>query len=307
MSKRLRESVFHGDASCQAVKGDGSPCCNGAYFASASGLLVCGMHARGKAGAVELPKRSALAKAAADDAKYAAHMATVTAAPVAGTKGTVILTKLRMMHSPPLLPGVLNIFPNFKHAGRKDGLGLRTLSPMYLGPIAGALNLENFHQGSKCLVSELALPAGIDADALTAAELFAYDPTPAFWEARAAMFADPMPHRHKQPKQRGGTAYFVWVDAEGKVHKLGYVASRQFYCTFYEQLVGEQDEFKALTACRDGDTHLNLVGYDARPVESTAAAIEAAYLDPSAPFGHELVLFALLLGERPWRKHATLV
>lgn len=53
-------------------------------------------------------------------------------------------------------------------------------------------------------------------------------------------------------------------------------------------------------------------GYDAHEIpEATVDAIEKAYLDPSVPFGHERVLFAMLAlrdtpEEYPWRKYKTL-
>ena len=53
---------------------------------------------------------------------------------------------------------------------------------------------------------------------------------------------------------------------------------------------------------------VELCGFDVppsvldRPV--TEADLNALYIDPSTPFGHELVLASLLLGVCPWEKFA---
>lgn len=53
--------------------------------------------------------------------------------------------------------------------------------------------------------------------------------------------------------------------------------------------------------------NLQIVGYDGRSMAGTTPL--QAYLDASAPFGHELVLWTMLTVENkdnyPWRKHKT--
>ena len=75
-------------------------------------------------------------------------------------KGDVILTKLIMRKEPQHINGYMKIFPNSKHGGREDGLGIPELSPMLLGPVKydgihDCLNLENFHQGNKVFPNEV--------------------------------------------------------------------------------------------------------------------------------------------------------
>lgn len=308
MSKRERPVVYYGEDICEVRTGAGAACTNGAYWALPSGARVCGVHKRREEGAVALPKLPAADKAKADDAKYASMHARIEEAAAerrkVGAKGAVSVGKLFGRKNPPLLDGVLNVFPNFWHGGRRDGLGLPTLSPMALGPVGHgqpgappALNLENFHQGSKCYPDEVG-PDG--------------EPAPAFWASRNAMYTDATPHRHKLCGlgRDAKPAYFVWVASDHTIHKLGWVASRQFYCAFYERLASAKADLATLRLLVDQGTAVHILGYDGRPVEPTAAAIDAAYMSTEHPFGHELVLFAMLVlpeAAWPWRVHATLI
>jgi hypothetical protein len=95
------------------------------------------------------------------------------------------------------------------------------------------------------------------------------------------------------------------VDKDKKEHRLNYIQSRQFYCTFYERLASVEPDFTKLQQLKDTGTNLQIIGYDAHPI---VGIVEDAYLDPSAPFGHELVLYTMLTEEPanwPWRKHKT--
>eukprot|EP01116_Phalansterium_solitarium_P003567 TRINITY_DN14388_c0_g1_i1.p1 TRINITY_DN14388_c0_g1~~TRINITY_DN14388_c0_g1_i1.p1 ORF type:complete len:305 (-),score=61.42 TRINITY_DN14388_c0_g1_i1:264-1178(-) len=301
----MKPKVFHGEASCQWKTGKGDNCPKKAYFSSiaASGavLVGCGVHyKKGRSGA-PLQKRPAQERAEMAAGVAARHQATVDAAAeenrAAGRPGTVRLHRLAMMKSVPFVDGYLKVFPNFKHQSRTDGFGCKSLSPMSLGPVEhgqpglpASKNLENFHQGSKCFPNE--------ADA-------AKNPSDVFKSSRLASYNDPIPHRHKTA---GGKAnkplFFVWCDRDGTEHKLGYVKSRQFYCTFYERLAATQD-FVHLRELLAAGTNLQICGYDAVPINGT---VEEAYLDPSAPFGHERVLYAMLTepeAKWPWRLHKT--
>lgn len=219
-----------------------------------------------------------------------------------GKRGKVIVSKLRMMKSPEYHEGFLKVFPNFKHQNRKDGFGCKSLSPMFLGPVnhgqpglPAALNIENFHQGSKCFEEE------VDEDG---------NPSEVYEENREKFYKDPVPHRHKyhgKEKNKNIPKYFVWRDKEGEEHQLTYIQSRQFYCNFYERLAREQQDFKTLEKKLREGYNLQIVGYDGRSMKGTTP--DQAYLDPSAPFGHELVLYSMLMiadkEKLPWRKHKT--
>jgi len=266
---------------------------------------LCGLHSHGL-------DRVALPKEPVDPQIYQKQQEscdqTAEANRAIGQKGSVILTQLRMMRSPEHQEGILSVFPNYKHGNRKDGLGLPGLSPKSLGPVyhgqpglPPALNLENFHQFSKCYSSEL------DPDG---------QPAKIFYETQTRGFLDPTPHRHKlaaiglmADQHKNIPICFVWIDREGNKHYLSYIESRQFYCNFYERMVLPNCDFATLQTLLDDGYHLNIIGYDAHPIsDPSPAGLEREYLDPRRPFGHELVLYCLLTltpNDYPWRKHTT--
>jgi hypothetical protein len=222
------------------------------------------------------------------------------------TIGRVIVSKLKMMQHPDDHPGFLKVFPNFKHQNRQDGFGCSSLSPMSLGPVhhgqpglPDAKNIENFHQGSKCFQEE------VDSSG---------EPSQVYTQNRLKFYLDSTPHRHKfqgttNSKNKNIPLYFVWVDKQAKIHKLDYVTSRQFYCNFYERLASTQDDLKKLRTMRANGTNLQIVGYDGRSIGATLEDIEKEYLNADLPFGHELVLYTLLVVDDPllypWRKYKT--
>lgn len=298
-NKAPSSSVHYGEETCQH-----SPCSNLAYY-EVSGSLFCGVHSKNKK-RKELPKFTASEKKKHTDKQLEKENEEIEEAAEEnrreGKKGEVIVTKLRMMKNPEYNKGFLKVFPNFKHQGRKDGYGCMKLSPMFLGPVKhgqpdlpDSLNIENFHQGSKCFDEE------VDDDG---------NPSEVYDENRERFYNDPVPHRHKyhgKEKNKNIPRYFVWRDKEGEEHKLHYIHSRQFYCNFYERLAREQEDYKILEKKREEGYNLQIVGYDGRGVEGIT--MEEAYLDARYPFGHELVLYSMLITEEkeklPWRVHKT--
>lgn len=218
---------------------------------------------------------------------------------------------MRMMKDPDHIDGYLKVFPNFKHDNRKDGFGCASLSPKSLGPVKhgqpdlpDALNIENFHQGSKCFDSEVRPKDG--------------KPSKTFYATQLEMFNDPIPHRHKEAAKavagnKNICKFWVWVTQEGVEKHLSYVDSRQFYCNFYERLVVKQAQYKKLVKLLENGTNLQIIGYDAYDVDevkgnSLAEKLERCYKDGKRPFGHELVLFSMLVldaEDYPWRKYKT--
>lgn len=234
--------------------------------------------------------------------KQAAHMQTVEAARTPGA-GSVVVMKMHMMRNPEQTPGVLLVFPNYKHGGRTDGLGLPELSPKSMGPIDHkqpglpiARNLENFHQGAKFWPFEL-------DEALQL-------PTQAAIDARRRMYEDPEPHRHKHSPQTlakygniNKPSFSLYYCKDGHPHRYSYLECRYFYCYWYERLAPQTAAFRGLKERLERGYHLAIVGYDGYPVLKT---LWEHYNDTSVPFGHELVLYTLLTQpnkeEYPWRR-----
>lgn len=213
-----------------------------------------------------------------------------------GISGSLICTKMRMMKNPELKPGFLNIFPNFRHGKRADGLGFPSLSPMNIGPIRHnqpglpeAKNLENFHQFNKVFQDE------IDDDG---------NVKKLFFDRQLRAYNDSVPHRHKpNSKKKNVPLFSLWKNRDGTFTKLSYIESRQLYCHYYSEFVTQNPDFQNLKTMLKNGTSLNICGYDAFSIEKSA---EECYLDPSRPFGHECVLYCLLINEYPWRKYRTL-
>jgi len=230
-------------------------------------------------------------------------------------KGKIKCTKLKMFQAPALIEGYLNVFPNNKHQNRKDGFGCSSLSPMRLGPVdhgqpglPPALNLENFHQGNKCFKEELEKDAKkvFEQDNLNTIP----NPSKRFFETQLKIYNDPIPHRHKAEARKitkgnkNIPVYSVWKRKDSSIKKCSYIESRQFYCTFYQRLAIQTQDFKTLVKMINDGYNLNIVGYDAFEVTD----IGKHYLDPDRPFGHELVLYTLLATdekEYPWLKYKT--
>merc|ERR1712125_194611 len=73
--------------------------------------------------------------------------------------------------------------------------------------------------------------------------------------------------------------------------------SRVWYCAAYEQSAANTCAFKLLRSLVSQGVNLLLVGPDGFAMDE---GIEAAYSSEENPFGHERVLAAMLLGQRPW-------
>lgn len=209
-------------------------------------------------------------------------------------KGDVIMAKMGFFKKLKNSDGFVNVFPNHKHANRTDGIGMSTLSPMTLGPVEhgqeglpNAVNLENFWQQSKW---------------------FPCETEDQFNNNRATGYLMIKPKRHKFKRGMKPTGW-VWEPKNGERHVLHWVQSRQFYCNFYERLVKENAEFIELKKMVDDGQNIQICGYDALPDLIKACDIEKWYLQGVHPFGHEAVLFTMLVepdeNKWPWRKHKT--
>jgi hypothetical protein len=312
-TKRDYTGVYHGEAKCERSH----KCNNRAYWAS-FGQAVCGVHAKGDSQRRELPenpnkqaiereKLEALTKAAKD-----------TTNPDA-IRGKICLRKLAMMRPVPVEKGFFTILPNNKaHSRGELVLAMNELSPMRLGPVEHrqpdlppAQNIENFHQFNKVFASEVDAETG--------------KPVEIWYRRRLSGYKDPNPHRHKlgasKPEHMrnagigvGGNAnacvFSVFVAPDGVARHFDYVSSRVFYCTYYERLARQTKSMEKLVRVLYEEKHSVIIaGFDARNAnddEITAETIADWYKDASTPFGHELVLHAILFhwndpDQLPWR------
>ena len=285
-------------------------CSNGAYWYVPDIGLLCGVHSKKYKNRIELKKNQKALQALRNN-KYKLHEDECDFIAYEnierGISGKLILTKFLMLKDPELVHGVINVYPNFRHGGRRDGIGLPQLSPKFIGPINHgqpglplALNLENFHQGNKVFKSEL------DTNG---------HPSKIFYDTRLEMYQSDNPKRHKdvalddKGKRTNIPVFSIWIDKQGNEHRLSYFQSRQFYCTFYERACLDEScetgkAYKMLKEYIQYGYNLNIIGYDAYVIGNKT--IEECYLDITRPFGHELVLYTLLVypqNEWPWKKY----
>lgn len=295
-------ATYWGQELCQAKKANGEQCVNGAYY-TIDNMLLCGVHSGGKKKELrtELPhdpnEKEMKEKERSDHSNVCDQIALKNKQE--GRRGIVTLYKMKMMKNPGFEEGVVNIFPNFKHGGRHDGMGLPSLSPKSIGPVHHgqpglpvALNLENFHQGNKVFPSEVDEKGQVKNE---------------FFTLQKEMYEDPVPHRHKEAADgKNVPLYSLWKDKEGVTHQISYFVSRQFYCVYYERATAKNPDFLKLKEMIEDGYNLRVCGYDAYDPQSKH--MEECYCDISRPFGHELVLYTMLTEPEekwPWRKYKT--
>ena len=301
----MAEQYFFGQHTCSASFNSGTKkgqkCDRKAYYIE-NDSLKCGIHSKkdqrqqlAKDPNDEILKMSKMQ----DDMKIVEYNATENKKN--GKKGQVIVSKLKMMKLAENVEGFKKVFPNFKHANRKDGYGCAGLSPKSIGPInhimpnlPPAKNLENFHQYSKVFVFEL------DEQENQKAEYF---------QGRIEGYLDPIAHRHKHDpkmlkklsKNINIAKFSIFYDNKGTEHRFNYLESRYFYCKVYERMATIHPQFKHLKELLDNGYNLQIVGYDGYKVDKS---LVECYNDTSKPYGHELVLYTLLTVENtndyPW-------
>lgn len=295
----MAATVYYGEINCEAIYGSGAKkgeiCRNKAYYEK-GGRYLCGTHSRGDR--VELPTNpnAKQLKVAALGTRLGKVLEKAEENRLAGRRGHVIVTKLKMMKPVEYRDGYRAVFPNYKHGNREDGYGCPALSPKSLGPVEHimpnlppAMNLENFHQHSKLWAFEL------DEEGTQKKE---------FFEARVRAYEDPTPHRHKYDRKTLKSyghnvnipAFSLFYKADGTACKFSYFGSRYFYCKKYEELAGKTKEIEQLRQWLREGMNLQIVGYDGYDV---TVDLMQHYYDTSKPFGHELVLYTMLVVEDP--------
>lgn len=299
--------IYHGEIKCESCYGNGKSCRNNAYF-EYSGQYLCGVHSKKYENTrVALPLNPNKNQIKRDEQVKRDELVqrAATKNQIACKPGAVTLSKLKMMAGAPHIDGYQSVMPNFKHGNRKDAVGLSGLSPKSLGPVNHVMpnlppsaNLENYHQHAKFWPFEL------DGSG---------SPTQEAFMARIKAYKSTSPDRHKHNKDiikkyNNGNInipkYSIYYDKSGNERRYSYVECRYFYCHYYELLAGVHPEFQQLRELRNNGTNLNIIGYDSYPPIADAMKM---YTDTSKPFGHEMVLYCMLVlddsSEFPWNQY----
>jgi hypothetical protein len=187
-----------------------------------------------------------------------------------------------------------------------NGTRYKSLSPMLLGPVyftesqttgktLKAERFENFWQYSKLYDIDLK----DKTKPLTPENI-----SDRFFQRREIGFKDMKGHRRSVPKARGQC---VGANYDGKIYS--YIESRQFYVKYYSDLVLQHHDYHHLAKRLSDGENIQILGFDGYDPESglqyganaiTRDNILKRYLDPSKPFGHEIVLCALLTNNKVW-------
>lgn len=331
--------IFGGEHPCQGKYKDGRDCKEMCYYVQ-NGALFCGRHSsEGRAALKKNPNAADVREKAKLENIVEIH-AVAKNNREAGKKGRVTASKLLMFKQHNFKPqaGFIPIFPNNKHSHAFGwGFGdFSSLSPMRLGPVVSetgtfiAKNIENAHQFAKVFPSELSEE---QCNCPAANEFRHFKPNKKFYETRDAGYQDDIPHRHKfdvskiqsQNKKfesemtdeptlkksrktaselKNSPVYSVCLVGSQEIH-VKYVECRYFYCHHFQKLGMLTPAFKQLKHLMNEGYNLEIVGYDAYKEDGIdATTLFKHYCDPKRPFGHEMVVLALLAIEDsenyPW-------
>jgi hypothetical protein len=310
---KKEKTIYFGETICQATfKTTNKQCTNKAYYKQ-NNQYLCGVHSNNRdRTTLPINPNKAINKLKEIEKQIEILKEVAKENRDNDLQGDIILSKMRMMQDVEYINGYMCIFPNFKHQNRQDGFGCAELSPKSIGPIEhgmpnlpSAKNLENYHQFSKFWDFEFD-----DNNKLRAKYL----------EKRKEGYLDETPHRHKYDRKTlkkynkniNIPKCSIYYDKYGKEHRYNYLECRYFYCHFYELLAPQEPDFKKLQKYIKRGFNLNIVGYDAYPVDhkdkkSMVKDLWICYNDTSKPFGHELVLYTLLRIKKsanyPWNKY----
>lgn len=182
----------------------------------------------------------------------------------------------------------------------------KRLSPMLLGPVhfserdkTGAVrpyvaqNVENLWQFAK-VWDEDVVPHGDPLGRIKES----------WFALRDAGWADTKAHRRPRGKvNRAGPNRNVPLFSYWNGQRYPYGEARlRIYIPYYVQLVEQTEAYAQLKALIATGTNVQIVGYDGRDVTSDGVTLREALDDHTRPFGHELVLMALLRDERVWEQ-----
>ena len=310
------------------------------------GRLLCGIHSK-KGKRTDLPdnpKKDEIRLALVAQRVVEADTQAVNNR-LLGRSGSVTTGSFRGMrreYSFVPMRGRLPIFPNFyqKH-GFGYGRDWSMFSPMALGPVRhrqpslpNARNIENYWQFNKVFPNELSNEL---CDCALAAHQPHFKPAAEFYSRQATAYLDAVPHRHKfstaklkavnksfvKPvvgKRKRGAGkvspninkpmYIVHETPNGEERHYTYEQARVFYTMQMETVIQEtrMQEWASLQDLIVRGYDIQIVGYDAYvPRGTDPDSLYEHYLDGSRPFGHEMVILAMLcipqVEQRPWHRY----
>ena len=118
------------------------------------------------------------------------------------------------------------------------------------------------------------------------------------------MYKSSIPLRHKYDRKTlkqfnkniNIPLFSIYYTENGEEKRYNYLQCRYFYCHYYEKLAKKEKDFKILVNYIQNGYNLNIVGYDGYNVTTS---LWDMYNDISKPFGHEMVLYTILIEKDP--------
>lgn len=307
--------VFNNQLACQHTG-----CANLAHFSVQGPRYVCGVHSRKvvREKLRNLPTATLKRQREAREAQMEEEQERCRQS--VGV-GQIRLIRLQQRRAPKIPEGFCPISPNAMGGQFTGSWAMLTLSPMKMGPIptemhhegkgAHALKevplLENLHQMRKAFAGEAKQENG------------KWVPTETYWAGFETAVYSNVPQRHKASSHKKNEPLCsFWALPSGELEAVDYITSRARYCALYALFADkseDESEFLTLRKWHDSGYHLAICGFDAfdlptresyKTDEAFADELLKVYENREHPYGHERVLYTMLLLENkalwPWNR-----
>lgn len=185
-------------------------------------------------------------------------------------------------------------YHRFNVSSSSSGFG-NNLSPFKVGPIKFT---EVMPDGKEIEREATCLENLWQATKVRVIHRLSNMPVGEWWRIRNKIWADPKPYRHTIPKNERTGDIKDAVSFWNGMYISYELARWQIYIKFYSQYVAELDDYKTLEDMIKRGHNILLIGPDGRRVDN----YQHEFNDLSKPFGHELVLAAMLRNERVWER-----
>lgn len=212
--------------------------------------------------------------------------------------------------------GYLAVYPNdSRPPAGSEGLWLPGLSPKRLGPVVSrepgvpdATSIEALHQASRVFEHERDEDGSLLPSWYADRDEYLTDPARATWRHK---FGATKPDHLAYLKSIGASDHktkSIHIGSNGEEVSLNYVQNRWWYCSAYEELVPQTEDFETLESLIDNGTNVEMFGYDALHGMEPGQEFEW-YSDETKRFGHESVLYCILTmdpADYPWNVYADM-
>jgi len=177
------------------------------------------------------------------------------------------------------------------------GAGIwKTLSPFFLVPEKFEEKMPDGTKHKRSVTNIENLWQATKVEERLSRESKGLPPDDSWWVRRNKVWSDPVPHRHVVPKSdrvHPSQARHYW---NGEY--LSYEdARKKIYIPFYWNSAEKEEAFKMMVDMRERGVNFQIIGPDGRNIDSNLGLYGELQI-LTKPFGHEIVLVAMLLKQR---------